>query len=85
MDSPPLSQKKAELAVRLFLWVCKIYFMFKKPTIMQNIDQCIKPALLIVNFFYINVKIDLVKINVSMDRKIFQDVPYDWGRKAAVL
>ncbi len=26
---------------------------------MQNIDQCIKPALLIVNFFYINVKIDL--------------------------
>ena len=28
---------------------------------MQNIDQCIKPALLIVNFFYINVKIDLVK------------------------
>ena len=44
---------------------------------MHNIDQCIKPALLIVNFFYINVKIDLVKINVSMDRKIFQDVPYD--------
>lgn len=39
---------------------------------MQNIDQCIKPALLIVNFFYINVK-----INLSMDRKIFQDVPYD--------